>query len=541
MWPKQWPKQPLTLGVKSLMAQQVTVESLDHYRSNLQTLIAERSKSLPGLRYCDLRIEVREEQGAMAENGNEKASGEDYAFDFGVRAVAGGQTSAAGYYGRVLGAADADNLEAVVWDGLKQAHQRARVSAANKNRIRGRYGPLGQSLSNTGLAPVPTVQDTVPATYVTDPRSVPLSDVLKMAVDGCKALQGQNGRVLYSAASTSTFLLRELFLSSDGADIDQSFAQTEGFAIAICSGEHGNFELYDFTGHQRGWEVLANGYASGPIVLPNFVDFCTKLRDDAAEVAAAPPLRPPDHEVVVVTNPHFNTLLVHEVVGHPSELDRALKYETSYAGRSWFLKDLHDNQLGQQIASPLVNAFSDPLMEGYGSFKYDHEGTPARRAHIIRNGVLEEFLNSRQTAAIMGVPANGSARATEAQLIPLIRMTNTIFAPGDRDPQDIISEVDSGYYIEGHRTPSIAESRENFRITAAKVYEIENGQLGRLYRDGGITSDSRDYFTSIDAVGNDLQVNPIPNCGKGQPMQAKRMSNGGPTMRGVARLTGSAG
>ena len=43
---------------------------------------------------------------------------------------------------------------------------------------------------------------------------------------------------------------------------------------------------------------------------------------------------------------------------------------------------------------------------------------------------------------------------------------------------------------------------------------------------------------SIDAVGNDLRVNPIPNCGKGQPMQAKLMSNGGPTMRGFARLTG---
>jgi len=79
---------------------------------------------------------------------------------------------------------------------------------------------------------------------------------------------------------------------------------------------------------------------------------------------------------------------------------------------------------------------------------------------------------------------------------------------------------------------------KNVRTLIVKVYEIKNGQLGRLYRDGGITSDSRDYFMSIDAVGNDLRVNPIPNCGKGQPMQAKRMSNGGPTMRGIARLTG---
>ena len=44
--------------------------------------------------------------------------------------------------------------------------------------------------------------------------------------------------------------------------------------------------------------------------------------------------------------------------------------------------------------------------------------------------------------------------------------------------------------------------------------------------------------TRVDAVGNDFLLFPIPNCGKGQPMQAKRMGNGGPTMRSVARLVG---
>ncbi|MDA1128645.1 MAG: TldD/PmbA family protein [Chloroflexi bacterium] len=520
------------------MSQRVTVESLDRFRANLQSLVAEKAKTLPSLRYCDLRIEVREESGAVAENGAAKASSQDYAFDFGVRAIAGGRTTSSGYFGRVLGTTDLDRLEDVVWDGIKQAHQRARASARQKFQAKGRFTHLGGSLTATELAPVTISQDTVPAIFKTDPRQVPLSETVRMSVDGCKALQGQGSNIVYSACSASTFLLRELFLSSDGADIDQSFAQTEGFAIAICTGEHGNYELYDFTGHQRGWEVLTQGYSNGPIILPNFTDFCKKLGADAVEVSAAPPLKPPEKEVTVVTNPHFNTLLVHEVVGHPSELDRALKYETGYAGRSWFLKDLQENQLGKQIASPLVTAYSDPNIEGYGSFKYDHEGTPARRAYILRDGVLEEFLNNRQTAAIMGVEPNGSARSTEAQLVPLIRMTNTIFAAGEQDPQSIISEVADGYYIDGHRTPSIAESRENFRITAVKVYEIKNGQLGQLYRDGGITSDSRDYFMSIDAVGNDLRVNPIPNCGKGQPMQAKRMSNGGPTMRGVARLTG---
>ena len=520
------------------MPQSITVDILDRIRPKLAPLITERTKTLPDMRYCDLRIAVREEKGAIAENGNPKASAEDYIFDLGVRVIAGAGDSAAGYFGRILGSADASNIESIVWNGIRQAHQRARSSARFKRATRRKFSTLGESITATALAPVTIAHETIPATFVTDPRSVPLSDVLGMAMDGCKAVLSQSDRIVYSATSASTYLLRELFLSSDGADIDQSFAQTEGFAIAICAGDQGNFELYDFTGHQRGWEVLAEGYDNGAIILPSFTDFCKKLGTDASDVAAAPPLKPPEGEVVVVTDPHFNTLLVHEVVGHPSELDRALKLETAYAGRSWFVKNLQENQVGQQIASPLVNAFSDPLLEGYGSFKYDHEGTPARRAYIIRDGVLEELLNNRQTAAVMGVEPNGSARATEAHLVPLIRMTNTIFAPGDRDPQEIIADDDKGYYIAGHRTPSIAESRENFRITAVKVYEINNGQLGQLYRDGGITSDSRNYFSSIDAVGNDLRINPIPNCGKGQPMQAKRMSNGGPTMRGIARLTG---
>ena len=516
----------------------ITVGILDRMRPNLASLVNERARRLPGLKYCDLRVQVKEEKGAVAENGNGKASSEDYSFDFGVRVIAGARASASGYYGRILGAADSENIEAVVWEGIRQAHQRARASARHKSLVKGRFARLGASLTPSELAQVDIAQDSVPPVFTVDPREVPLQDVVAMAVEGCKAAHSQGNSVGYSAASASTYLLRELYLSSDGADIDQSFAQTEGFVIVICDAEGGGYELYDFTGHQRGWEVLTEGYSNGPIILPNFVDFCTNLGANAVEVAAAPRLKPPDEDVVVVTDPHFNTLLVHEVVGHPSELDRALKYETAYAGRSWFLNTLEDNQIGQQIASPLVSAFSDPLMEGYGSFQYDHEGTRPRRTYIIRNGNLEEFLNNRQTAAIMGAAPNGSARATEAHLVPLIRMTNTIFAPGESDPSDIIADVKSGYYIAGHRTPSISEARENFRITAVKVYEIENGQLGRLYRDGGITSDSRKYFTSIDAVGNDLRVNPIPNCGKGQPMQAKRMSNGGPTMRGIARLTG---
>jgi TldD protein len=268
------------------------------------------------------------------------------------------------------------------------------------------------------------------------------------------------------------------------------------------------------------------------------MDFSLALSRDTVALCACKPLKATDKEVVVVTDPHYNALVSHEIVGHPTELDRALKYETGYAGRSWFLRDTADNQLGKRVGSDLVTAFSDPTIEGFGHYMYDDEGTPARRIYHFDKGIFNGFSNSRQTAALVGADPNGHYKATDASFVPLIRMSNTAFAPGDSDPHDIIREVDRGYYVVGHRIPSIAESRENFRITAMKVYEINQGEIGEMFRDGGLMSDSRDYFMNVDAVGNDFQLYSIPNCGKGQPMQTKRMSNGGPTMRSRARLTG---
>jgi TldD protein len=154
--------------------------------------------------------------------------------------------------------------------------------------------------------------------------------------------------------------------------------------------------------------------------------------------------------------------------------------------------------------------------------------------------VFRGFINSRATAAALGVEPNGSMRASEAWHVPLIRMSNTFFLPGESSPEQLISEVNHGYYVCGHQIPSIAESRENFRISARRVYEIDHGRIGRLFRSGSVISDSRRFFMNVDGAGNDLRLVAIPNCGKGQPMQVKRMSNGGPTLRSRARLGGGA-
>jgi TldD protein len=489
-------------------------------------------------RYADLRIEVVEEKRAGAENGTAKFSRDDCRLAFGVRVLAGETCTAPGYFGQILGKIELSTLMDTITLGMTHAYDRAIANAQEKARARCRFKELGDSLQDTQLAATETHQDTVKAEYALDPRTVRVDEMIRYVTDTSRAVENTGEDIKYNSISAVTMLTRELFTNSEGACIDQSFALTQGSCYVVAITEDGDQELYDAFGHQRGWEVVTEGVVEEHIRNLDLLTFSTNLARDAVKLANSPPLRSSDKEVVVVTDPHFNTLKVHEIIGHPAELDRALKMETAYAGRSWLLRSLNENQIGKQVASPLVTAYSDPSLPGFGHYKYDHEGTLGRKVIHIDKGVFKGFMNSRQTAAILRTPPNGSYIATTAALVPLIRMSNTVFAAGTSNPQDIIREVDKGYYLVGHRIPSIAESRENFRISAQKVYEINNGQIGRLYRGGGIMADTKDYLMKVDAVGRDFRLHPIPTCGKGQPMQSRRLGNGGPTMRSRARVAG---
>jgi len=266
-------------------------------------------------------------------------------------------------------------------------------------------------------------------------------------------------------------------------------------------------------------------------------EFAKQIAQEVVLLCDAKPAPAIDKPVTIVLDPDLVALFAHEIIGHPSELDRAMKMEAGYAGRSWFVKDLHDTMVGKQVGSSLLTAFSDPTLKGgYGHYLYDDEGTPAKRVYHIKDGIYNDFMNSRETAPLINATPNGHYKANDASVVPLIRMSNSAIAPGKDDPKKIIADVKDGYYAVGHRIPSISESRENFQIAPRLIYKITNGEIGEVFRDGRITADSKDFFMSIDALGTDFKIFPIPNCGKGQPMQAKQVGNGGPTARGKAKI-----
>ncbi len=501
--------------------------------------------------HAEMRFEVVYSQSSVADNGESRHSTETESAFLGttVWVAAGAKRSvragaprcvAAGQSGCEIGrlALNPRKLVKAINSALAGSYDRARLSVRERAGLVHQLGrnALGPAEWGESIAPV---RDEVAATYRRDPRALDPAELKTLCCEASAAVKGLGRQIAFNVVAATSELRHELFIGSEGALISQQFAFSQGDCYVVAQSDNGGHqESYDTIGQQRGFECLAEGWRGELMPNPNLETFALELAREARELAAAPVLNPPDREVTVVTDPHFNALVAHEVVGHPSEADRALKMEAAYAGRSWFLRSPGDSEVGRRIASPILSACSDPGAEGYGQYRYDHEGTRGRRVMHIERGVFRDFLNSRATAAALGAPPNGSARACDARHVPLIRMSNTFFMPGERTPGEIIREVDSGYYVCGHRIPSIAESRENFRISARRIYEIERGRVGRLFRSGSVMSDTRRFFMNVDAVGNDLRLIAIPNCGKGQPMQVKRMSNGGPTIRSRARLAG---
>ncbi len=495
-----------------------------------------------GVAYAEVRFEVVFNRSSHATDGESRDSTESESAAFGLKVDFAGPGGAIGHgqtgveIGRL--ALSRTKLIAAFNAGLEEAYERARFDAREKAAVLKQYGAQARSLTLGASALPSTARDEVAAVWQRDPHTLGPDEVKRMCRESSAAVAGLGSDIAFNVVAAMSELREELFINTAGALIAQGFAFSQGDCYVVAQSADGHQETYDTIGQQRGFECLADGWRDELMPNPDLHTFALDLAKEAQQLAAAPVLKPPESEVVVVTDPHFNALISHEIVGHPSEADRALKMEAAYAGRSWFLRSLEQNEIGRPVGSPLLWACSDPTLNGYGHYLYDHEGTAGRRMVNIEGGVFRGFLNSRATAATLGVEPNGSARASEVWHVPLIRMSNTFFMPGQTPPERIIGDVEHGYYVCGSQIPSIAESRENFRISARRVYEIEHGQLARLYRSGSVMADSKSFFTNVDAVGNDLRLIAIPNCGKGQPMQVKRMSNGGPTIRSRARLGG---
>jgi TldD protein len=231
----------------------------------------------------------------------------------------------------------------------------------------------------------------------------------------------------------------------------------------------------------------------------------------------------PAGEMPVVLAPGMGGVLFHEAVGHPLEADIVDKEASVYRGK-----------VGRQVASSLVNGVDDATVpNGWGSFSFDDEGTPAERTVLFEEGVLRGMLYDRLRAEKDGVPSTGNGRRQSYASPPISRMTNTYILNGSSKPDDILSSTERGVFVTALGGGQTNPASGDFVFGVSEGFLIENGRVGRPVRGANLIGRAMEVMSSIDAVAGDFGTwQGI--CGKDG--QSVPVDSGSPTLR-IARIT----
>jgi TldD protein len=218
----------------------------------------------------------------------------------------------------------------------------------------------------------------------------------------------------------------------------------------------------------------------------------------------------PTGRLPVVVGNGFGGVLLHEAVGHGLEADAVQKRASVYAGR-----------LGDELAEPLVTAYDDGLRTNdWGSDGIDDEGTPTRRTTIIENGRLVSYLYDTLRARKDGVQSTGNGRRESFRHLPVPRMTNTYFAPGEATPEDLIGGVERGLYAVSFGGGQVEPATGDFVFGVSEGYLIEHGRVTAPVRGATLVGNGLEALRAIDGIASDLEI-ATGYCGKaGQTVPA---------------------
>ncbi|UCH88863.1 MAG: TldD/PmbA family protein [Thermoplasmata archaeon] len=354
--------------------------------------------------------------------------------------------------------------------------------------------------------------------YKHDPFEVPLEDKLALLSDASKLMERSD--VKLSAAFMSAFSQHKRLMTTEGTDIEQTLVGCGAGieATAVSSGEshkrsypcsfHGNYGT-------RGYEFIKK---------LNLTDHAERVGKEAVALLDADPC--PKKTTNLILDSSQVALQVHESCGHPTELDRVLGYESSFAGESFLTLDKRNNF---KYGSEFVNINADATIAGgLGSFAFDDEGTRAQKIRLVSEGNFVGYMMSRETASTLNLTSNGTMRATNWNRIPLIRMTNVNLQPGSWNFDELIEDTKSGVYMLTNRSWSIDDKRLNFQFGTEVAYEVEAGELGRMLKNPVYSGMTPQFWADCDAIcgKDDWQLWGVPNCGKGEPMQIIGVGHG---------------
>ena len=232
--------------------------------------------------------------------------------------------------------------------------------------------------------------------------------------------------------------------------------------------------------------------------------------EEAAEKLTAKPVEVGRYDLVL--HPSNMWLTIHESIGHPTELDRALGYEANYAGTSFVSPP--EDKLGQVPLRPELHEHPGRPLAGGRALddRLRRRRRAARRFLIIKNGIVNDYQTTREQAPWLkwwydkqGKPvrSHGCAYADYWSSVSFQRMPNVSLLPGEEGQkwEDLIAATDKGIAIIGDGSFSIDQQRYNAQFGGQVFYEIKGGKIAGMLKDVAYQIRTPDFWNSMDMIG----------------------------------------
>ncbi|CAG0947806.1 TldD protein [Anaerolineae bacterium] len=358
------------------------------------------------------------------------------------------------------------------------------------------------------LAPVAPVVDSVPLAWIKSPLTVPLPEKVRLFDEYHQAMVKSSPQVQTTFGDYNETSRALKFANSEGTWLEQEQGDVTATFIALASNDD------DTLRETAQWSIGSpNDYG----VIENRHQEMADTARQAEALLKAKPVKAGVYTVVV--DPELAGVLIHEAFGHFSEADALYADERAAAMMA----------LGRRLGPRNLNVVDGGARRDLrGASKYDDEGTPASKTHLIKDGILVGRLHSRETAGAMGESVTGNARATSYRFPPIVRMTSTSIEPGNLTFAEMIADIKKGIYVKGSYGGET--SLDTFAFSAAEATMIRNGKLAERVQGVTLAGNVFEILANIESIGNDLVFDQSGNCNKGHQL-ALPVSTGSPHIR----------
>ncbi|URJ23637.1 metalloprotease TldD [Blochmannia endosymbiont of Camponotus sp.] len=336
-------------------------------------------------------------------------------------------------------------------------------------------------------------KDVYPAAYS---YMNPLSNVsreekieLLMRID--KIARSIDSRVQKVNANLSGVYEQILVAATDGT-LASDVRPLVRLSILVQSEQHGKREQGISGGGGRfGYDFFLDTISEGEIRADCWAKDAARMSLINLEAVAAPA-----GTMTVVLGSGWPGILLHEAVGH------GLEGDFNRRGSSVF-----SNKIGKIVASELCTIVDDATLKGSrGSLTIDDEGMPGQYNILIKNGILQGYMQDKLNAKLMGCASTGNGRRESYASLPMPRMTNTYMLPGQSTPEEIINSVDYGVYASNFSGGQVDITSGKFVFSASEAFLIEKGHITKSIKGATLIGSGIEIMKNISMVGNDLSL-----------------------------------